>query len=76
MDLKAGSEQVAIVKTISTLATNLGMNVIAEGIEEVDQAEQLKALDCGFGQGFYFSKALSSRDMEKLLRSGHSWPIN
>ncbi|WP_206603123.1 GGDEF/EAL domain-containing response regulator [Leptolyngbya ohadii] len=49
-------EQLAIVRTIITLAWNLGMEVIAEGIETPKQLAQLKALRCEYGQGFLFAK--------------------
>jgi EAL domain-containing protein (putative c-di-GMP-specific phosphodiesterase class I) len=45
----------AIVRTISTLARNLGMEVIAEGIETDEQYQQLKMLGCEYGQGYLFS---------------------
>ncbi len=46
-----------ILRTITTLAKNLGMDVVAEGVETEDQVAQLRQLPCGFGQGFFFSKA-------------------
>jgi EAL domain-containing protein (putative c-di-GMP-specific phosphodiesterase class I) len=57
----------AIVKTISTLAHNLGMEVIAEGIETKDQYEQLKRLGCEYGQGFLFSVPLDIEGVARLL---------
>ena len=57
----------AIVKTISTLAQNLGMEVIAEGIETKDQYEQLKRLGCEYGQGFLFSPPLDIDGVARLL---------
>ncbi len=61
-----------IVKTIVTLAQALDMQVIAEGIETKEQLERLQALGVQFGQGFLFSKPLTSESAEKLLVSG-SW---
>lgn len=49
-----------IVKTIIRLARNLKMRVVAEGIETQGQLEQLKSLGCEFGQGFFFSKPMTS----------------
>lgn len=47
-----------IVQTIMSLASHLEMDVIAEGIEKDAQVETLKELNCGFGQGFYYSRPL------------------
>ncbi|HYK20356.1 MAG TPA: EAL domain-containing protein [Pyrinomonadaceae bacterium] len=57
----------AIVRTISTLARNLGMEVIAEGIETEEQYQQLKMLGCEYGQGFLFSCPVGSGDVAHLL---------
>jgi diguanylate cyclase (GGDEF)-like protein/PAS domain S-box-containing protein len=54
------NENFEIVRTIITLAHTLGMDVVAEGVETSEQLEQLKALGCAFGQGFFFSKPLPS----------------
>jgi EAL domain-containing protein (putative c-di-GMP-specific phosphodiesterase class I) len=56
-----------IVRTIATLAHNLGMQVIAEGIETNDQYEGLKALGCEYGQGFLFSHPVDEADAFELL---------
>ncbi|WP_320008997.1 EAL domain-containing protein [Maridesulfovibrio sp.] len=52
-------EKLAIVKTIITLADSLGMDVVAEGIETVEQLKQLRKLGCKYGQGFLFNKPMS-----------------
>ena len=49
-----------IVKTINTLANNLGMEVVAEGVETEGQLAQLKSLRCRYGQGHLFSRALDA----------------
>ena len=49
-----------IVKTIVTLALDLGMDVIAEGVETAEQLAQLRALKCEYGQGYFISKPLDS----------------
>ncbi|MCA1565949.1 MAG: EAL domain-containing protein [Acidobacteria bacterium] len=58
-----------IVRTIMQLGQNLGMDVIAEGVETEQQNEQLKALGCEFGQGYYFSLPLD-RDAAEALSLG------
>jgi len=57
----------AIVRTISTLARNLGMEVIAEGIETEEQYQQLKMLGCEFGQGYLFSRPVDNESVAYLL---------
>jgi EAL domain-containing protein (putative c-di-GMP-specific phosphodiesterase class I) len=57
----------AIVRTISTLARNLGMEVIAEGIETEEQHQQLKMLGCEYGQGFLFSRPVHNDGVQHLL---------
>jgi len=59
-----------IVETIIALAHSLNMNVIAEGIEELEHLLKLRSLDCEYGQGYYFSKPLPKEKAEKLL-AGH-----
>ena len=57
----------AIVRTISTLARNLGMEVIAEGIETEEQFLQLKMLGCEYGQGYLFSRPVANEAVMHLL---------
>ena len=49
-------DSLEIVRTIVALAHNLGMDLIAEGVETAQQLAQLRALDCEYAQGFYFGK--------------------
>ena len=60
----------AIAKSIIDLAHNLGMEVIAEGIEKPEQAEFLIKNGCLIGQGFYFSKAVPADIFYNLVRIG------
>jgi diguanylate cyclase (GGDEF)-like protein len=56
-----------IVQTILALAHNLGMQVIAEGVETIGQAEALKAMGCHFGQGYFFSHPVDGTSAGLLL---------
>jgi diguanylate cyclase (GGDEF)-like protein len=56
-----------IVRTITKLAQNLGMDVVAEGVETEGQRAQLSAFECEFGQGYYFYKPMDSDAAEALL---------
>ena len=51
------------------LARNLGMKVIAEGIETKEQLAQLRALSCEFGQGYLFSKPLDAELVTALMQN-------
>ena len=55
-----GDENSEIVRTIMTLASNLGMEVVAEGIETEEQLAQLRALKCEYGQGYLFSHPVNA----------------
>jgi EAL domain-containing protein (putative c-di-GMP-specific phosphodiesterase class I) len=56
-----------LVKTIITLAHNLGMVAIAEGIETPEQLHRLTALGCDFGQGFLFADPLDAESATRFL---------
>lgn len=62
-------DKLGIVRAIITLASNLGMNTIAEGIETVKQLAQLKALKCQYGQGYFLSKPLDKEIIEHIIAS-------
>ena len=60
-------EDSAIVKAIVNLAHNLKMDVIAEGVEKGEHLPILKALNCKYVQGYFFSHPVNSREAEKML---------
>ncbi|MEB3338560.1 MAG: EAL domain-containing protein [Leptolyngbyaceae bacterium] len=60
-------DKLELVRTIINLAWNLGMDVIAEGVETNKQVSQLKALQCESVQGFLFSEPLDSAGAEALI---------
>jgi diguanylate cyclase (GGDEF)-like protein/PAS domain S-box-containing protein len=62
-------ESLEIVRTILGLARNLKMEVIAEGVETLEQAVELRAMNCEYGQGYYFSKALNANSAVSFLSS-------
>ena len=55
-----GGSDAALGRGIVGLANSLGLQCVAEGIEHAQQAAQLRAAGCGFGQGFYFAKPLGA----------------
>jgi len=62
-----------IVSTILTMAHNLKIDVVAEGIETSEQLQQLRDLNCEFGQGFFFSEPLDSDGVEEFLSTTRRW---
>lgn len=67
IDLEENPVKMKIIKAIFTLAKDLGLDVIAEGIETKIHLEKLKEIGCELGQGYYFSKPIISQKAEKLL---------
>lgn len=63
----------AIVQTILILASHLGMDAIAEGIETIEQLNLLRALQCQYGQGYFFSKPVDSITATGLIESQPKW---
>jgi EAL domain-containing protein (putative c-di-GMP-specific phosphodiesterase class I) len=62
-----GDENSEIVRTIMTLASNLGMEVVAEGVETEEQLAQLRALKCEYGQGYLFSHPVNAELAEAMV---------
>jgi diguanylate cyclase (GGDEF)-like protein/PAS domain S-box-containing protein len=65
-------ESQAIIRSIIGLAHNLGLRVIAEGIERTDQRDALAALRCEYGQGYHFARPLPREEFEELLATCQS----
>lgn len=65
-----GDENSEIVRTICTLANNLGMEVVAEGVETREQLELLRSLRCEYGQGFLFAKPLNAEKATAMALQG------
>ncbi len=63
-----GEQPLQIVRTIIELARVLGMDVVAEGIETVEQYRLLRELGCRYGQGYLFARPLPVEEVTELLR--------
>jgi diguanylate cyclase (GGDEF)-like protein/PAS domain S-box-containing protein len=67
--MEIDAETHEIVRTVVALAHNLGLNVIAEGVETEQQVELLKHIGCEMAQGYLFSKPVRPEVIEQLLRN-------
>jgi EAL domain-containing protein (putative c-di-GMP-specific phosphodiesterase class I) len=65
--LNNGGCSLAIVNAIVGLGNNLGLDVIAEGVETQAQQQFLSAIGCRFAQGFLFGRPVSAEDAERML---------
>jgi diguanylate cyclase (GGDEF)-like protein len=61
------SESMELVRTILTMARNLNLSVVAEGVETSRQLKRLERLGCPYAQGYLFSKPLSAEAMTSYL---------
>lgn len=64
-DINTNNENAAIVSTILSMAYNLNLDVIAEGVEEEEQVDFLQKANCDEVQGFYFEKPLPADELEQ-----------
>ena len=69
-NLAEDDKDAAIVNAIITLAHGLGLNVIAEGVETVEQLICLKTMQCDEAQGYLFSRPVPAAEMTLLLQNG------
>jgi diguanylate cyclase (GGDEF)-like protein/PAS domain S-box-containing protein len=66
-------EGMEIARTILPMANNLQLDVVAEGVETIQQVAVLKKLHCKYGQGYYFSRPLSAEGTAALLAGDLMW---
>jgi diguanylate cyclase len=64
----ADSKDASLVETIITMAHNLDLKVIAEGVETEEQLQFLQDKQCNGAQGYYFSRPISAEEMAAILQ--------
>ena len=69
-------EDVAIVRSTIELGHNLGLKVVAEGIEREEEMQMLKDFGCDQAQGYLISKALTASDMEAWISANRTLPTD
>ncbi|MFD5342263.1 putative bifunctional diguanylate cyclase/phosphodiesterase [Streptomyces anulatus] len=67
-DITTDRQQVALVEGIVHIADTLGLQVIAEGIEDAGQRDLLACMGCRYGQGFLYARPMTARQSASLLR--------
>lgn len=72
-DVHLNVESRAIVQAILSVATAVGLNVVAEGIEQEEQLVVLQEMGCKEGQGYYYSKPKSSTECEKYMKPSNTY---
>ena len=73
MGMNTDSKNAEIVRTIIALTRNLGMDVVAEGVETAEHLTALRALQCDYGQGYWFAKPLEAQAATALLAAAPRW---
>jgi diguanylate cyclase (GGDEF)-like protein len=68
-ELSHDDRAVAIVRSVLALANDLGLEVVAEGVETPEQAELLRGLGCRYAQGFLFARALPIAELTRRLHA-------
>jgi diguanylate cyclase (GGDEF)-like protein/PAS domain S-box-containing protein len=69
-DVLINPQTASIVKSIIYFAHSLNLQVVAEGVETLEQVEFIKSCQCDMGQGYYFSMPVPSEEIEKILVKG------
>jgi diguanylate cyclase (GGDEF)-like protein/PAS domain S-box-containing protein len=69
-----GSQKAALLRTIVELGRTLNLKTVAEGIEEHEELDQLRSLECDLGQGYFFARPLGADVVGELLRHGQLRP--
>ncbi|MEG0274973.1 MAG: EAL domain-containing protein, partial [Longicatena sp.] len=68
-DFKNDPRTKAIISCVLDMAQSLKMTTVAEGIEEWEQVDSLRAMGCDYVQGFVYAKPMPIRDFEEILFS-------
>lgn len=67
MDMHKNEGSMALVKSIIALGKNMGMKIIAEGVEEEKEALTLREMGCDMAQGYYFAKPMAEKDLTGFM---------
>ncbi|MBD2250768.1 EAL domain-containing protein [Nostoc parmelioides FACHB-3921] len=76
INIGANGKNLEIVQAIISLAHSLNIDVIAEGVETMDQLRQLQIKKCKHAQGYIFSQPLDSQSVDTLIASSLPFKLN
>lgn len=71
-DVASNSGSRAIVEAMIVMAHKLGLKVVAEGVETIEQKKLLQSFGCDYAQGYLYSPAMPAVEFEHLLKAGAS----
>lgn len=71
--MEQGATHLQLVHTVRALALNIGVQAVAEGVENPVQLQLLRSLGCDAAQGFLFSRPIPRREMERVLKEDPRW---
>jgi diguanylate cyclase (GGDEF)-like protein/PAS domain S-box-containing protein len=66
--LCGSDEESTLVRSVLAIAAEFGLQVVAEGIQSVDQDAELRRLGCEFGQGYFYAAGMPACELDELLR--------
>jgi EAL domain-containing protein (putative c-di-GMP-specific phosphodiesterase class I) len=67
MDMNTSDSARTLVEAIISMASSLGLKVVAEGVEEASQLAMLRKMGCGYGQGYVFSRPVTPVDFVEAI---------
>ena len=70
-DVLTDSNDAAIIQMILAIGKTIQCNIVAEGVEQLEQFEILKKFGCQYFQGYYFSRPIASADFESLVENNN-----
>ena len=73
MQMNLGGTHLQLVRTVRSLAENIGVFAVAEGVETTEQLTTLRAMGCESAQGYLFSKPISAHEAGLLLETDPHW---
>ena len=74
-DMLKDDSVLALVKSMLDLSRNIGLSTIAEGIETLEDAQELKKLGCSMAQGYYFAKPMPLEDVVPFIQRSQAFDI-